>query len=262
MIHPASLLRGGLADAALSGGGGPAHRHGACRRSSATARIAWSDRCRAHPRRGVLIATNGYTDGAVPWLRQRVMPIGSYIVATEPMSEELARSISPRGRTFFDSKNFLYYWHVNAERRLIFGGRASFVPTSVEPDGSDPRRGARAGSPAGGAPAHRLRVGRERRLHVRPAAAPRRARRHPLRAGVLRQRAGAGHDVRPDDGRASRRGHRTSRTSRARSSRSPSRARPFVPACIAAGPGSCRLAGEWFRLADRWSRRGTRPPAR
>ena len=60
------------------------------------------------------------------------MPIGSYIIATEPMSEELAASVSPRGRCFFDAKNFLYYWHVNAERRLIFGGRASFRRTSVD----------------------------------------------------------------------------------------------------------------------------------
>jgi len=80
----------------------------------------------------VLVATNGYTDGLVPWISQRVMPIGSYIVATEPMSEDLAASISPRGRCFFDTKNFLYYWHVDAERRLIFGGRASFRGTSVD----------------------------------------------------------------------------------------------------------------------------------
>ena len=91
-----------------------------------------------HTRRGriragaVVVATNGYSDGLVPWIGQRVMPIGSYIVATEPMSEDLAASISPRGRCFFDAKNFLYYWHVNAERRLIFGGRASFRSTSVE----------------------------------------------------------------------------------------------------------------------------------
>ena len=80
----------------------------------------------------VLIATNGYTDRLVPWIGQRVLPIGSYIIATEPMSEGLAASISPRGRCFFDAKNFLYYWHVNAERRLIFGGRASFRRTSVD----------------------------------------------------------------------------------------------------------------------------------
>jgi glycine/D-amino acid oxidase-like deaminating enzyme len=81
--------------------------------------------------RAVLLATNGYTDGVAPWIRARVMPVGSHIIATEPMSPELASSISPRGRTFFDSKSFLFYWHVSEDRRLIFGGRASFWPTSI-----------------------------------------------------------------------------------------------------------------------------------
>jgi glycine/D-amino acid oxidase-like deaminating enzyme len=80
----------------------------------------------------VVIGTNGYTDGVVPSLRRRVIPIGSYIIATEPLPEELARVLSPRGRAFFDTKNFLYYWHVSEDRRMIFGGRASFLPTSVD----------------------------------------------------------------------------------------------------------------------------------
>ena len=80
----------------------------------------------------VVVGTNGYTDGAVPALRRRIIPIGSYIIATEPLPEELARSLSPKGRAFFDTKNFLYYWHVSEDRRMIFGGRASFLPTSVD----------------------------------------------------------------------------------------------------------------------------------
>jgi glycine/D-amino acid oxidase-like deaminating enzyme len=80
----------------------------------------------------VVIGTNGYTDGVVPNLRRRVIPIGSYIIATEPLPEELARILSPKGRAFFDTKNFLYYWHVSEDRRMIFGGRASFLPTSVD----------------------------------------------------------------------------------------------------------------------------------
>jgi glycine/D-amino acid oxidase-like deaminating enzyme len=80
----------------------------------------------------VIVGTNGYTDGLVPALRRRIIPIGSYIIATEPLSEELAREISPNGRAFFDTKNFLYYWHVSEDRRMIFGGRASFLPTSVD----------------------------------------------------------------------------------------------------------------------------------
>ena len=82
--------------------------------------------------RDVLIATNGYTDGAAPGVRRRVVPIGSYIIATEPLPEDLAHELSPTGRAYFDTKNFLSYWHVSADRRLIFGGRVSFLPTSVD----------------------------------------------------------------------------------------------------------------------------------
>jgi glycine/D-amino acid oxidase-like deaminating enzyme len=82
--------------------------------------------------RDVFVATNGYTDGVAPSLRRRIIPIGSYIIASEPLPEELARELSPRGRSFFDTKNFLYYWHVSADRRMVFGGRASFMPTSID----------------------------------------------------------------------------------------------------------------------------------
>ncbi len=82
--------------------------------------------------RDVFVATNGYTDGVVPSLRRRVMGIGSFIIASEPLPETLVRELSPNGRAFFDTKNFLYYWHVSADRRMIFGGRASFLPTSID----------------------------------------------------------------------------------------------------------------------------------
>ncbi len=82
--------------------------------------------------RDVFVATNGYTDGVVPSLRRRIIPIGSYIIASEPLPEDLVHELSPRGRAFFDTKNFLYYWHVSADRRMVFGGRASFLPTTIE----------------------------------------------------------------------------------------------------------------------------------
>jgi glycine/D-amino acid oxidase-like deaminating enzyme len=82
--------------------------------------------------RDVFIATNGYTDGVAPTLRRRIIPIGSYIIATEPLPDDLVAELSPRGRAFFDTKNFLYYWHISADRRMVFGGRASMLPTSVD----------------------------------------------------------------------------------------------------------------------------------
>jgi glycine/D-amino acid oxidase-like deaminating enzyme len=82
--------------------------------------------------RDVFVATNGYTDGVVPSLRRRIIPIGSYIIASEPLPEALAHELSPKGRAFFDTKNFLYYWHVSADQRMVFGGRASFMPTTID----------------------------------------------------------------------------------------------------------------------------------
>jgi glycine/D-amino acid oxidase-like deaminating enzyme len=82
--------------------------------------------------RDVLVATNGYTDGAAPSLRRRIIPIGSYIIATEPLPADLARELSPTGRAYFDTRNFLSYWHVSADHRLIWGGRVSFLPTTVD----------------------------------------------------------------------------------------------------------------------------------
>jgi glycine/D-amino acid oxidase-like deaminating enzyme len=83
--------------------------------------------------RDVMIATNGYTDSLVPWLGRRILPIGSFIIATEPVDPALAASVSPRGRMFFDTKNFLSYWRLSPDgSRILFGGRTSFAPTTVE----------------------------------------------------------------------------------------------------------------------------------
>src|SRR5262249_42466949 len=72
----------------------------------------------------VLLATNAYTNGAASGLQRRFVPIGSYIVVTEPLARADAAAILPRRRTAFDSKNFLYYFRLTADNRLLFGGRA------------------------------------------------------------------------------------------------------------------------------------------
>lgn len=79
----------------------------------------------------ILVATNGYSDRLVPWLRRRVIPIGSYLIATAPLSAEQADRAIPKRRMLFDSKNFLRYWRLSADNRMLFGGRASFAPTTI-----------------------------------------------------------------------------------------------------------------------------------
>ena len=131
-IHPGKLTQG-LAERAVEAGV-DAHEH-----TRATAiRPQRDGRVVVETSRGALIArqvflgTNGYGDGAAPDLRRRIMPISSFIIATEPLDPELLAELTPRGRMFFDTKNFLYYWRGTADGRMMFGGRASFWPTSDE----------------------------------------------------------------------------------------------------------------------------------
>jgi glycine/D-amino acid oxidase-like deaminating enzyme len=81
--------------------------------------------------REVLAATNGYTPRALASLRRRVIPIGSYQIATASLDEELARRLNPGNRVFSDTKNLLYYFRLSPDRRMVFGGRASFTPTGT-----------------------------------------------------------------------------------------------------------------------------------
>jgi glycine/D-amino acid oxidase-like deaminating enzyme len=79
----------------------------------------------------VLVATNGYTGPAFPALRRRVVPIGSYIVATGPLDPSVGRRLLPRARVMSDTWHLLHYFRLSDDGRLVFGGRASFTPTSV-----------------------------------------------------------------------------------------------------------------------------------
>lgn len=76
----------------------------------------------------VLLATGAYTGDEAPALRKKVIPIGSYIIATEVLPENLAREVSPKNRMIYDSKHFLYYYRLTPDRRMLFGGRAAFFP--------------------------------------------------------------------------------------------------------------------------------------
>ncbi len=76
----------------------------------------------------ILVATSGYTGAVTPALHRRVVPIGSYSIVTEPLPQALALELSPRGRMMYDSRHFLHYFRLTPDRRLLFGGRARFVP--------------------------------------------------------------------------------------------------------------------------------------
>jgi glycine/D-amino acid oxidase-like deaminating enzyme len=81
--------------------------------------------------REVILATGAYTTDATPSLRKKIIPIGSYIIATEVLSADLASELSPHNRMIYDSKHFLYYYRLTPDNRLLFGGRAAFFPENV-----------------------------------------------------------------------------------------------------------------------------------
>jgi glycine/D-amino acid oxidase-like deaminating enzyme len=64
-------------------------------------------------------------------LQRRIIPIGSYIIATEVLPDPLARELSPRNRMIYDSKNYIYYYRLTPDNRMLFGGRAAFFPESA-----------------------------------------------------------------------------------------------------------------------------------
>ena len=82
--------------------------------------------------REVFVATSGYTGKATPALQKKLIPIGSFIITTEVLPEALARELSPRNRMIYDSKNFLYYYRLTPDRRMLFGGRAAFFPETTQ----------------------------------------------------------------------------------------------------------------------------------
>lgn len=78
----------------------------------------------------VFAATNGYTPRALAALRRRVVPIGSYLIATQPLGEQLVQRLVPGARVLSDTKHLLYYFRLSPDGRMVFGGRASFTPAS------------------------------------------------------------------------------------------------------------------------------------
>lgn len=74
----------------------------------------------------VLLAGNVYLQGLAPVLEARVMPVGTYIVASEALDPALARSLIPSGSAVCDTNFVLDYFRPTADHRLLYGGRVSY----------------------------------------------------------------------------------------------------------------------------------------
>ena len=74
--------------------------------------------------RDVLVAVNGYTDAADRWLRRRLVPVRSRIIATEPLSPNLMGELMPRRMMCSETRKLHYYYRPSPDgTRILFGGR-------------------------------------------------------------------------------------------------------------------------------------------
>jgi glycine/D-amino acid oxidase-like deaminating enzyme len=72
----------------------------------------------------VIVGTNGYTDGADPWLRRRLVPVRSRIIATAPLSNNLMSELMPKGVMCSETRKLHYYYRPSPDgSRILFGGR-------------------------------------------------------------------------------------------------------------------------------------------
>jgi glycine/D-amino acid oxidase-like deaminating enzyme len=105
----------------------------------------------------VIMATNGYSRTAPGPFARRLVPVRSYVIATETLPRELVSRLIPRGRMIQDSKNVLYYFRPSPDgSRIVFGGRASLGEIGLEKSASRLMKGLRAVFP-------------DEMEHVRPA---------------------------------------------------------------------------------------------
>ena len=92
-----------------------------------------TSRGQIHAKR-VIIATNGYTDRLVPELGRRIVSIGSGLIATEQLPQNLFDQLLPNKRVYGNSNRVFYYFRgAPDERRMIWGGRVGRTASSTSP---------------------------------------------------------------------------------------------------------------------------------
>jgi len=82
----------------------------------------------------VLLATGTSAIGPLGWYRRRVVPVGAFIIATEPLPTAQLDHLTPRRRMTTDTKNFVNYFRTTPDNRLLFGGRARFAASNPKSD--------------------------------------------------------------------------------------------------------------------------------
>lgn len=124
VLHPA-LFHQGLLDRVLAAGAmvAPHTRVEAVERAGVRMLVRCGPRGTVEAG-AVVVGTNGYSGKAVPWLARRLIPVGSQIIATEPLPKDLVARLVPRGNMIVDTKRTVHYYRASHDgTRILMGGR-------------------------------------------------------------------------------------------------------------------------------------------
>ncbi len=82
----------------------------------------------------VVLCGNAYLAQMAPKvagkLSKYVLPATSYIIATEPLSDNLAKDVMPRNYAVCDQRTALDYYRLSADNRMLFGGVSNYSATA------------------------------------------------------------------------------------------------------------------------------------
>jgi gamma-glutamylputrescine oxidase len=74
----------------------------------------------------IVLACNAYLGTLAPALSRKIMPVGTYLIATEPLGEARAKTLMPARAAVCDSRFVLDYFRPSADGRLLWGGKVSY----------------------------------------------------------------------------------------------------------------------------------------
>ena len=82
----------------------------------------------------MLLASGISQVGPLGWIRRRMIPVGAFLIVTEPLSPDQLKRLMPTGRMVVDTRNLVVYWRLTPDNRLLFGGRARFAASNPQSD--------------------------------------------------------------------------------------------------------------------------------
>lgn len=126
-LHPAKFYRGILDKAVEAGAQVAAHTAvTTIRRSGTRAGYVVETSQGTFHAGDVIVASNGYTNRAVPSLRRKIIPVASYMIATEPLGKDRVQALIPSGKMIVETRSQHCYYRASPDgERILLGARAA-----------------------------------------------------------------------------------------------------------------------------------------